>query len=217
MRSLKRHDFIAPLIIGELIALIFLGIARFLELPDVVTCYAIFFPVLLPILSVLGVIIAAWIGTKIPSLFQFAKFALVGAGNTFIDLGVLNVLLWSSGIATGIWFSVFKTISFSTGVIHSFFWNKFWTFQYTDTTKTKKQFLLFYGITALGIIINVTIASIIVMIIGPQFGLTERVWANVAAIIATICVALWNFLGYKLIVFKTESTPDAPGDTSSTT
>jgi len=38
--------------------------------------------------------------------------------------------------------------------------------------------------------------------IGPRFGIGEKGWANIAAIVATAVSILWNFVGYKFIVFK---------------
>ena len=83
---MKKADIIYPLIIWEAIALIFLGISKSLDLPEIVTKLGNYFPIVLPILSVLGVFVASFLGRKIPALFQLAKFVLVGALNTFVDL-----------------------------------------------------------------------------------------------------------------------------------
>jgi len=53
-----------------------------------------------------------------------------------------------------------------------------------------------------GLGINVGIASWIVNIIGPLFGSPLKIWANIGAIAASIVTSVWNFLGYKFIVFK---------------
>jgi len=50
--------------------------------------------------------------------------------------------------------------------------------------------------------INVTVASLIVNLIQPQFGLSETIWANVGGIIAALVTVVWNFIGYKFVVFK---------------
>ena len=57
-------------------------------------------------------------------------------------------------------------------------------------------------ISAIGILLNVAIASFVNNIIGPLASATPERWANVAAAIASILVLGWNFFGYKFIVFK---------------
>jgi putative flippase GtrA len=36
----------------------------------------------------------------------------------------------------------------------------------------------------------------------PALGLSPQIWENVAKLIATGVYIVWNFIGYKLIVFK---------------
>lgn len=199
---MKKSDIIYPLIIGEAIALIFLGISSSLDLPPIVNNLAKYFPLILPLLSVFGIFIASFLGRKIPVLFQLAKFVLVGALNTFVDLGVLNLLMFVFSVSIGWLYSIFKAISFTCSVVHSYFWNKFWTYGKKETGVEAKELGKFFLIAGIGFILNVGIASFVVNIIGPQFGLSVKIWANIGAIIATVCVFMWNFLGYKFLVFK---------------
>ena len=128
---------------------------------------------------------------------QFAKFFLIGAMNTLIDLGILNLLILVSGISSGLWYSVFKGISFLVATTNSYFWNKLWTFG-----SDKNKFHQFLVISVIGFFINVGTASFLVNLIGPQAGLTVKVWANVGALTGSVIGLMRNFLGYKFIVFK---------------
>ncbi|MCH8987154.1 GtrA family protein [Patescibacteria group bacterium] len=128
---------------------------------------------------------------------QIAKFLLIGGFNTLIDLGVLNILILATGITSGLGFSLFKGTSFLAAVLNSYFWNKRWTFR-----SQKDVFLQFFTISAIGFVLNVGAASLVVNVLTPQFGLSEQLWANVGAITGTLVVMTWNFLGYKFIVFK---------------
>ena len=204
---MKKTDYIFPLVIGEAIALIFLavsrlGIAKALSLPEAVDQFAIYLPIILPLLSLIGTLIAFLIGKAIPVLFQLAKFVLVGALNTFVDLGILNILMLLTGIASGWLYSLFKALSFVTSVVNSYFWNKFWTYERKETKVGGKEFGKFFLIAGIGFFLNVAIASFVVNVVGPQFGISPELWANIGAFIAIICVFMWNFLGYKFIVFK---------------
>lgn len=203
MKKLKTKDFIAPFSIGLIIGLIFVGISRYLDLPEIVTSIGLYSPIYLPILCVIGFYIASLIGKIFFPLFQLAKFVLVGALNTFIDLGALNLLMFIFSITSGPMYSVFKGISFSLSVVNSYFWNKFWTFGQRETGVVKgSEFGKFAIIAGTGFFLNVSIASFVVNTVGPQFGISDEMWANAGAFVAILCVFMWNFLGYKLIVFK---------------
>ncbi len=196
---LKKSDIIISIIIGFLIGVLFLVIFKNVgtEIP-----YKWLLPIVFPFLTLLGIFLAAFIGRKLLMVWQAAKFLLVGALNTFIDLGVLNLLILISGIASGSLYSGFKGISFTIAVVNSYFWNKFWTFKRSKTTAPGKEFLQFFIVSAIGFSINVGAASLVVNGIGPQFGLTAEIWANIGAIAAAFCAMVWNFVGYKFIVFK---------------
>jgi putative flippase GtrA len=199
--GVRKSDIIAAFIIGEAVSLILLGLSKNIEELKAISFLWVL-TLILPVLSIIGILIAQVLAKKIPVIFQIAKFFLVGVLNTFIDLGILNLLMGIFLIFAGWQYSVFKALSFSIAVINSYFWNKFWTFQKKETAASGKEFGKFYLITAIGILINVSIASFIVSVIGPQFGISKILWANIGAISAVVCVATWNFLGYKLIVFK---------------
>lgn len=195
---MKRSDIIVALIIGEVSAWLALAIFKNLRVEIVVWLL----PVFLPILAMVGLWIAYIFGKKFPIIWQAAKFILVGILNTFLDLGVLNILISVSGITSGLNYSVFKGVSFLAAVINSYFWNKFWTFRKSATSESGKEFLQFFIVSAIGFGINVGVASLVVNIIGTQFAISEEIWANVGAVVATLIAMAWNFIGYKFIVFK---------------
>ena len=134
--------------------------------------------------------------------WQIAKFLLVGASNTLVDWGVFNLFILLTGIATGWQCSFFKGVSFVVAVINSYFWNKFWTFEKKETKNVSQEFLSFMAVSLIGFLINVSLASLVINVIKPRFGIEEKLWANFAAALATLVTMVWNFVGYKLIVFK---------------
>ena len=145
--------------------------------------------------------VAELISRSIPVVLQFVKFMAIGSLNTLLDLGVLNLLILITVIASGYWYSVFKAISFIVANINSYFWNKHWTFS-SGKSATIREFGKFFTVSVIGFAINIGIASFIVNIVGAPAGFSPAEWANVGAIIATLAVLLWNFLGYKFLVFK---------------
>ena len=196
---MKKSDIIISLAIGELIALLSFGILDNLGLKTKLLYWL--WPLVLPFLSLFALWVSFFVGRKVLLVWQAAKFALVGALNTVLDLGILNFLILVSGIASGVFYSVFKGISFTVAVVNSYFWNKFWTFKKKEGN-AEKEFLQFLIVSVIGFGINVGVASFVVNLVGPQFGLSPKIWANVGAITATFCAMTWNFLGYKFIVFR---------------
>lgn len=156
----------------------------------------------LPLLFLLGVIVAFWLASLYKIFSQLIKFVEVGILNTFVDLGVLSLLMAAAGITGGIWYAVFKGLSFLTATFNSYLWNKIWTFQKEGFDESPREFSEFLMVSGIGLVINVSAASIVVNWLGPQFGLAAEVWGIIGAIIAAICGMSWNFLGYKFFVFK---------------
>src|SRR6056297_4364021 len=159
---MKKSDILLGLIIGELIALLSLPILKNFNI-GIELIYWIW-PIVLPILTVIGLLVAYYIGKKITAIWEIAKFAVVGALNTFVDLGVLNLLIFFTGIASGIYYSVFKGFSFFIATVNSYLWNKNWTFssieegEEEDLTEKGKEFGKFILVSGIGFFINVTAA-----------------------------------------------------------
>ncbi|MDP6703871.1 MAG: GtrA family protein [archaeon] len=195
---MAKKDIKASLLAGFLFAVLIniLSFSFELQIPYLWTGI-----LLVPLAAVLGIYIASLIGKRIPMFFQLVKFLVVGTLNTLMDIGMLNLLMYTSGITAGPWFSVFKGVTFIGALFHSYLWNGTWTFQ-TQSLFQKKEFASFALVSGIGFLLNITIASVIVNFIGPQFGISDKIWANVGALTATATVFTWNFLGYKLIVFK---------------
>lgn len=60
---------------------------------------------------------------------QFSKFLVVGFMNTAIDFGILNLLMWLTGVYKGQWIILLNATAFAVAVINSYLWNKYWTFR----------------------------------------------------------------------------------------
>jgi putative flippase GtrA len=212
---MKKSDIIAVLVLGEIIA-VFLGfVARGLELALPFSIGILYFA--LPILALIAVFIAHLIGKKIPIIFQFAKFITVGLANTAVDFGVLNFLMWTTGVYKGTTVFLLNSASFLVAVIHSYAWNKLWTFKSKEKADVPKQFLQFLIVSIIGLLINGGIVYIITTWLKPMFGLSDVSWANIGKIIATGASLIWNFVGYKFIVFKKkegQQTNDGTGNLS---
>ncbi|PIY89391.1 MAG: hypothetical protein COY73_01055 [Candidatus Nealsonbacteria bacterium CG_4_10_14_0_8_um_filter_37_14] len=158
-------------------------------------------PVIFPIIFLAGILLAEILAKTIKIIYQIVRFAEVGVLNTFIDFGILNLLIWLTGITGGLAIAPLNAISFLVACTNSYFWNKFWTFE-KEGTVTRKEFTQFLVISGIGIGINTGIVVAGTSLISPLLGFSSGAWANLIKVLATAVSMIWNFLGYKFIVFK---------------
>lgn len=164
----------------------------------------------------LGSLIAYKIGMRIAIIWQLAKYVVVGGMNTLVDLGVLTlvILLFKnfgiqaenmiySGILAVTFYSIYKGFSFIIANINSFYWNKYWTFSQKEAEqKSSTQFVQFFVVSLIGLLINVLVASLVFNSITPFAGLNHDQWGLIGAAAGSLTGMIWNFLGYKFIVFE---------------
>ncbi len=167
--------------------------------------YINYLPVVFPILCAVGIIAAYALSKIILVVYQVAKFVLVGGMNFLIDMGVLNFLVFYTGIATGLVQSGFKGISFLVAVGNSYLWNKLWTFKRDSTEKVGREFFQFVVVSIIGLLINLGIDYVFVNIVHPFGGMPLKTWAQFSALLAAALSLFWNFLGYKFIVFNVKN------------
>lgn len=215
---IKKKDFLFAAVIGFLFGIFALPILKNIKLPFLHV--GIVKGAIIIVSSVLFSIFALWvaslIGKKLPIILQIAKFSATGSLNTFIDFGILNILIIISNIKAGFILSLFSGISFMAATINSYFWNKYWTFGSTKKAEIKElgDFLV---VSIIGLLINMAVFSITVNFISPISNFTPERWANGSKLIATIFSLIWNFVGYKFVVFKKGRSAPAQAQTEGRT
>ncbi len=137
----------------------------------------------------------------VPVLYQFAKFACVGILNTSVDLGIFNLATFLYGsLPVASVFAMFKAVSFLTATTNSFIWNKYWTFG-ANARPQAGEVVKFYAIAIIGGFLNVGVATA-VRTANFSFISVNTLVNFVAPICGILVVFLWNFIGYKYVVFK---------------
>lgn len=166
---------------------------------------------IVPALWILGVNLGYFLGHWLAFFNQFGKFAAVGFTNAAVYFGILNILIAWSDINKGFWYSFFVAIAFIIGTVHSYFWNKFWVFSTEGGPAPGgeaankiggKEFGKFLGISVIAGLVNVGVASVLVNLMEPLFGLTSDQWANVGGVAGSAIALVFSFVGFKLTVFK---------------
>jgi putative flippase GtrA len=199
-----RKDLLSTLVTGFTAGIIAWQVLNFIEAPS----FGLpgphphsLFVIIIPILWIVGVKLGYFLSRWIPPFAQFGKFAAIGFTNFAVDTGVLNLFIAITGIAAGWEFSVFKSISFLAGVIHSYIWNRFWAFE-SSSQDRRQEFIKFFSVAVVAILINVGVASFVVNGLDPAFGLDEKAWANVGSVVGSGVALIFSFVGFRLVVFK---------------
>lgn len=150
----------------------------------------------LSIISLACLWLAYLIGKKLLFIFQVAKYFLVGIFVTIIDLKLFELLVW---ILNPI---ISKGISFLISTFIKYWGNKHWTFEKPEKDGIQQEIFQFIIVTIIGLGIDVSSFFYFIKIMGPQLSTSEDVWIKLSVIFAALVAALWNFLGYKFLVFK---------------
>jgi putative flippase GtrA len=117
---------------------------------------------------------------------QIIKFSMVGVLNTLIGYGVFFIF----SIYINYLLALF--VSHIIGVIHSFFWNKYWVFR---SSKNKiREFLKFYSVYFVMLVLNIALLTYFVSIlnISPQ----------ISQLIILPFLTILTYTGHKYWSFK---------------
>jgi len=156
---------------------------------------------LFPLLSIICLEIANQIGKKLPFIHQAAKFFLVGAFSAVVDIKTYQIsALLLAFITEGSIIS--KSISFLIATVVKYGGNKIWVFEKNGKDGIKREVIQFFIITLIGMIIDVATFYYFTKVMGPQFSMQTKIWEELSIIFAALAAAIWNFLGYKFLVFK---------------
>lgn len=213
---ITQRDYKFAVTAGLLIGLLLLPTLK-INKPDL---FIKFWPAIVPfflLATPIGLRIAFLIGKKIAVIYQIAKFGIIGVLNVLVDLGALSLITIffsaqfqikneTAMIGAITFYSLFKATSFIIANINSYFWNKHWTFNQGKKKQTKSEFVQFFAVSAIGFLINVAVATTVFkLIVGSRLNLGDVQLAQIGTIGAaagSIVGLAWNFIGYKLWVFK---------------
>ena len=100
---------------------------------------------------------------------QFARFLVVGVGNTVVSFVAYRLLL-----AVGTPYALAAPLAFAVGALNGYVFNRRWTFAARDTTRAR---VLYVGFQVLGALTT----SLLVVLFVEGLGV-GRVWAYLASI-----------------------------------
>jgi putative flippase GtrA len=142
-----------------------------------------------------------------PNIREFFKYGLIGALSTVLNLAIFNSLILITGHEQGAYLVLFTVITYVVVITHSFFWNKYWVFKKQNTEEGRREYIRFFSITGVMALINIGVVHLLANIVGPQFGLSQHAWDNVALLVNIPINVVGNYFGYKFLVFKARRDP----------
>ena len=199
---MKKIDIILALVTGEGVAGLFIWLIKnspTINLPILLWLS----PFIFPVLAVLGVWISYLIGKRYLFVYQLAKFLLIGAFFSVFDLIIFNFLLGYFGISREeiVRYAFFVVISFTIVTVIKYLGDKYWAFEKSGMEKAGMEITSYFVITLISGVIQTASASFLFALIPSIFG-NAMVVGNIAKIGGIVIASIWNFLGYKFIVFK---------------
>ena len=153
--------------------------------------------IILPFISLFCLWVAFLIGRKFLFVFQGAKFLLVGAFCTIVDLKLFELLAFVFSI-----YFLAKAISFIISTVLKYWGNKYWTFQKPEKENWSREVVQFFSITLIGLVIDIGVFYCAIKLSGSQVFVLPTLWTKASVIIAALASAVWSFVGYKFFVFK---------------
>jgi len=213
-----KKDYLVAIVAGFVTAIFLLPSLKNIQIGGVGLKIAL--PIIVPILWIVGLWLGKFLSRFLVVFYQLAKFAIVGFLNTAIDFGVLNLISILTGLTSGFLIGGVNIPGFILASVNSYFWNKFWVFRRPSEALLARRslgvagakeegakidfsdFFTFALVVIVGVFINGGIVVLLTTFVSPLAGLSPERWLNVAKVFATAVYLVWNFLGFKFLVFK---------------
>lgn len=121
-------------------------------------------------------------------LEQILKFGVVGFLAFLIDYGILMLLSQVFGIDP----VIAAAISFIISLVFNYLASMRYVFSHRDDMSSSHEFVLFLGLSVVGLAINEAIIWIGTTILG-----TSGLMVTITKVVATAVVMVWNFVSRK--------------------
>lgn len=204
---MKKFDYAIAGLIGFFAGIFAIPVLYNLQMRNPFILLAL--PWVLAIGAVVGIAVMGLLGKKYPFFIQFGKFAVVGALNTAIDFGILNIISLITGVTGGFVVGGINIPGVALALTNAYFWNKFWVFNHRDNKGALHDLPTFLLVSGIGVLGNSGIV-IFATLYPPIVPVSASLWLNIAKLCATAFSLVWNFLGYKFIVFKSSEPAEMP-------
>ena len=130
---------------------------------------------------------------------EVAKFGVIGVLNFVITIGIADTLHLVLGVGPLKAFGVGTVVA----TTFSYFANRYWTFRHRDTSGLGREYILFFVLNGVALVITWVFIAVTHYILG----LTGGIAYNAAEVVGTAAATLFRFWAYKKWVFLPASAP----------
>ena len=196
---MKQSDYYIGVVIGFFIGIFLLPVLFIIRFP-----YSALIPLffVFPIIAIpFGILVGDMLQKTFGIGARFGKYTAAGLLSFSIDFSALNILSFVTGITAGTAVGWINVPGFCVALLNAYVWNKRWVFQKNDGSHAT-HFPLFLFVVIIGLLLNSILVVWISTNVAAPAGIDSQRWLNVAKIIASGAVVVWNFFGYKFIAFR---------------
>ena len=125
---------------------------------------------------------------------EVAKFGIVGLGAFIIDVGLFNLLRFAGGegpmydkVLTA------KVVSVAVATTFAYFGNRYWTFRHRGRTSFGREYLLFFVLNGVGMLIAVSCLWFSHYALGLTSPLADNISANVVGLALGTMFRFWSY------------------------
>jgi putative flippase GtrA len=131
-------------------------------------------------------------------------FGIIGVVNTFVDIAILNILLFIGPLKA----KIIATVVATTG---SYLMNRYWTYAKRERASMRREYVLFFVLNLIGLAIQLAVLGL------AKYGLhysedgtlSDRIAFNVANIVGTALAMVFRFWSYRTFVFTAPTPAEA--------
>jgi putative flippase GtrA len=135
------------------------------------------------------------------NFLKLISFSIIGIINTFIDIAILNLLIYVFNIENHIYFLICKGVSFLFAVTNSYFMNNYFTF--SQKKVEKKDFINFLILSIFGLLVNTFVSGFIFnVLISYKDIYSVYLIGTFSAIIGSGITMLVNYFNYSYFIFN---------------
>lgn len=122
---------------------------------------------------------------------EIAKFGIIGMISFVIDVGLFNLLLFG-GPLEGKPLTA-KVVSVAVATTFAYFGNRFWTFRHRGRTNMGREYLLFFLLNGVAMLIAVGCLWISHYLMGLDSPLADNISANVVGLALGTLFRFWSY------------------------
>lgn len=130
---------------------------------------------------------------------ELAKFGVIGVLNFVITIGISDTLHLVLGVGPLTAFGIGTVIA----TTFSYFANRYWTFRHRDTSGLGREYVVFFFLNGVALVITWVFIAITHYLMGLHNGIAY----NAAEVVGTGAATLFRYWAYKKWVFLPASAP----------